>query len=215
MKEYLFFDLDGTLTDSAPGIIRSAKYAMSHFGITLDDRTMHRFIGPPLAESFRNLCGLSERDSLEAIRLYREYFAAKGMFENSVYEGVAEMLRHLKESGKILAVATSKPEVYAKQITDHFGLTPYFDVIAGAALDHVHMTKSDVLQNAVCGVGLRDLSLGLMIGDREHDVLGAKALGMETLGVLYGYGSEEELLRAGAAALAQTPKDVTAYVLCE
>lgn len=212
-KEFLFFDLDGTLTDSAPGIVRSAKYALSHFGITLDDRTMLKFIGPPLLESFQNLCGLDEEKSREAIRLYREYFAVKGMFENSVYDGVPEMLKRLRREGKILAVATSKPEIYAKQILDHFGLTEYFSFISGAALDHVRMTKADVLQKAVEGTELSDLSRGLMIGDRMHDVEGAKTVGMETLGVLYGYGSRDELMKAGAVGVAKDPADVAAWVL--
>jgi len=214
-KDYLFFDLDGTLTESAPGIIRSARYALSRFGVTPDDAVMMKFIGPPLLESFQRLCGLSEEQSREAIRLYREYFAEKGMFENSVYDGVREMLARLRAEGKILAVATSKPEIYAKQILDHFGLSEYFDFIAGAALDHVRMTKADVLQKAVAAVGLKDLDRGLMIGDRMHDAEGANTVGMQTLGVLYGYGSREELMEAGAADTVSTPWDVTAWILEE
>ena len=212
-KDYLFFDLDGTLTESAPGIIRSAEYALSHFGMKPSDEIMKKFIGPPLLESFQNLCGLSEEESREAIRLYREYFAEKGMFENSVYDGVYEMLEALRTKGKILAVATSKPEIYAKQILDHFHLTEYFTHISGAALDHVRMTKADVLRNAVHQTGLSDVSKGLMIGDRLHDVEGASELGMETLGVLYGYGSREELMNAGAIDMAATPSDVVTKIL--
>lgn len=212
-KDYLYFDLDGTLTESAPGIIRSAKYALARFGMEPSDEIMKKFIGPPLLESFQNLCGLSEEESREAIRLYREYFAEKGMFENSVYDGVYEMLEALRAEGKILAVATSKPEIYAKKILDHFHLTEYFDHISGAALDHVRMTKADVLRNAVRQTGLTDVSKGLMIGDRLHDVEGANELGMETLGVLYGYGSYEELMNAGAVDTAETPADVVAKIL--
>ena len=212
-KDFLFFDLDGTLTDSAPGIVRSAKYALSHFGIVLESEVMLKFIGPPLLESFGNLCGLNEEQSREAIRLYREYFSEKGMFENSVYEGVPEMLEYLRESGKILAVATSKPEPYAKTILEHFGLNGYFSHICGAAMDHVRMTKADVLRDAVYKTGLSDLRAGLMIGDRRHDVEGANTIGMETLGVLYGYGSREELITAGAVSLAETPNDVVRQIL--
>ena len=212
-KEYLYFDLDGTLTESAPGIIRSAKYALSRFGMEPSDEIMKKFIGPPLLESFRNLCGLSEEESREAIRLYREYFAEKGMFENSVYDGVYEMLETLRAEGKILAVATSKPELYAKKILDHFHLTEYFAHISGAALDHIRMTKADVLRNAVRQTELTDVSKGLMIGDRLHDVEGASELGMETLGVLYGYGSREELMNAGALDTAETPADVFDKIL--
>ena len=212
-KDFLFFDLDGTLTESAPGIIRSAKYALSHFGMAPSDEIMMKFIGPPLLESFGNLCGLNEKDSREAIRLYREYFAEKGMFENSVYDGVYEMLEALRAQGKTLAVATSKPEVYAKKILDHFHLTEYFSHISGAELDHVKMTKADVLRNAVHATGLSDLRRGLMIGDRKHDVEGGNELGMETLGVLYGYGSQEELISAGAIDTAKTPDEVVSKVL--
>ena len=212
-KEYLYFDLDGTLTESAPGIIRSAKYALARFGMEPSDEIMKKFIGPPLLESFQNLCGLSEEESREAIRLYREYFAEKGMFENSVYDGVYEMLEALRAEGKILAVATSKPEIYAKKILEHFHLTEYFAHISGAELDHVRMTKADVLRNAVRQTGLTDVSQGLMIGDRLHDVEGANELGMETLGVLYGYGSREELMNAGAVAIAETPVEVITKIL--
>lgn len=212
-KKFLFFDLDGTLTDSAPGIVNSARYALSHFGMEPDEEIMLKFIGPPLLESFQNLCGLDEEKSREAIRLYREYFAVKGMFENSVYDGVYEMLESLREKEKMLAVATSKPEVYARKILDHFHLTKYFSYISGAALDHIRMTKADVLRNAVRGTGLSDLSQGLMIGDRKHDVEGGNELGMETLGVLYGYGSREELMFAGAIDTAKTPLDVVSKIL--
>lgn len=212
-KNVLFFDLDGTLTDSAPGIINSARYALSHFGMEPDDAIMIKFIGPPLLESFQNLCGLDEEKSKDAIRLYREYFSVKGMFENSVYNGVYEMLEILRKEGKILAVATSKPQVYAEKILDHFHLTEYFAHISGAALDHVRMTKADVLRNAVQGTGLSDLRQGLMIGDRKHDVEGGNEVGMETLGVLYGYGSREELMSAGAFDTAQTPSEVVSKIL--
>ena len=212
-KNFLFFDLDGTLTDSAPGIINSARYALSHFGIKPNDDVMLKFIGPPLLESFQNLCGLDEENSREAIRLYREYFAVKGMFENSVYDGVYEMLEALRDEGKILAVATSKPEVYARKILDHFHLSEYFAHISGAALDHVRMTKADVLRNAVRGTEISDLCQGLMIGDRRHDVEGGNEVGMETLGVLYGYGSREELISAGAVDTAKTPSEVVSKIL--
>lgn len=212
-KDFLFFDLDGTLTESAPGIIRSAKYALSHFGMAPSDEIMMKFIGPPLLESFGNLCGLNEKDSREAIRLYREYFAEKGMFENSVYDGVYEMLEALRAKGKFLAVATSKPEVYARKILDHFHLTEYFSHISGAELDHVKMTKADVLRNAVHAMRLSDLRRGLMVGDRKHDVEGGNELGMETLGVLYGYGSYEELMSAGAVDTARTPDEVVLKIL--
>ncbi|MBE6665680.1 MAG: HAD family hydrolase [Ruminococcaceae bacterium] len=212
-KDFLFFDLDGTLTESAPGIIRSARYALSHFGMDPDETVMLKFIGPPLLESFGSLCGLDEEKSREAIRLYREYFAEKGMFENSVYDGVYDMLDALRREGKILAVATSKPEVYAKKILDHFHLTEYFSYISGAALDHVRMTKADVLRNAVRGIGLSDLSRGLMIGDRKHDAEGANEVGMETLGVLYGYGSHEELMTAGAIATVKSPSEAFSWIM--
>lgn len=213
-KDFLFFDLDGTLTDSAPGIFNSARYSLSHFGMTISDENLKKFVGPPLMESYQNLCGMDEETAKEAVFHYREYFKVKGMFENSVYDGVREMLEQLRKEGKTLAVATSKPEPYAKQILDHFGLTEYFTYIAGATFDHDKMTKADVLRNAVKGTGAQDLDRCLMIGDRKHDVEGGNTVGMETLGVLYGYGSPEELTEEGAAGLAETPADVITKILC-
>ena len=212
-KDFLFFDLDGTLTDSAPGIFNSARYSLSHFGMTISDENLKKFVGPPLMESYQKLCGMDEETAKEAVFHYREHFKVKGMFENSVYDGVREMLDQLRKAGKTLAVATSKPEPYAKQILDHFGLTEYFVYIAGATFDHDKMTKADVLRNAVKGTGAQDLERCLMIGDRKHDVEGGNTVGMETLGVLYGYGSLEELTREGAVDTAATPSDVVTKIM--
>lgn len=206
--DYIFFDLDGTLTDSAPGIINSVANALKHFGLCADDKTLRCVVGPPLMDSFRDVFHFDEAQCAEALKAFREYFSVKGLYENSVYEGIPEMLSALKNEGKTLVVATSKPEPFARQILSYFGLDGYFAYIAGAAMDESRTKKSEVLSYAMESVGLSDPSRVLMVGDREHDVLGAKAFGIPTLGVLYGYGSEEELKQAGAYMLAKSPWEI-------
>lgn len=214
MKEYhtYFFDLDGTITDSSAGITNSVMYALKKFGIEEGDRTkLYKFIGPPLIVSFRDYYGFSEEDVLRAIQYYREYYQDKGIFENRVYDGFEEMLKELKSAGKRLAVATSKPEPYARRIIEHFGLSPYFDYVAGMELDGGRGTKAEVIQYALKALGIEDKSGVLMVGDREHDVIGAKEAGIDCLGVLYGFGSREELERAGADYIAETVGEISEY----
>lgn len=216
MKQFnnILFDLDGTLTDSAPGILNAVEYALRHYGIAEPDRALlRRFIGPPLYDSFSRFYGFDRETALEAVEVYREYYNAAGIFENSVYPGVPEMLCQLKASGKNLLVATSKPEVMALQILEHFDLAAHFSVIAGATLDSSRSAKADVLTYALDRAGITDRAGVLMVGDREYDVFGAKALGLNCLGVLYGYGSREELCRAGADALAESPAQVAERIL--
>ena len=213
MPRCSLFDLDGTLTDSGPGITRSVAHALRGLGLpAMTEAQLRRFIGPPLKWSFQHYCGLDEEGCREGLRLYREYFTAGGMFENSVYPGIPEALETLRRSGLRLAVATSKPELFSRQILEHFGLGGYFEAVCGAAMDESRTEKAEVIRYA-----LETLSLSpedcLMVGDREHDVLGARACGIPCIGVLWGYGSLEELTAAGAAALAETPEALTALVL--
>ena len=207
MNHTIFFDLDGTLTDSAPGIIHSVQYALKKYGIEAEENDLRSFIGPPLVHSFQERYGFDHDKALEAVTYYREYFTAGGMFENSVYPGVEEMLQKLKEDGLVLAVATSKPELFSKQILEHFTLTRYFDFIGGAAMDESRATKVEVLSYA-----LQELQVApaeaVMIGDRKEDMKAARILGTESIGVLYGYGSKEELANAGAKFFADTPMDI-------
>ena len=207
MNHTIFFDLDGTLTDSAPGIIHSVQYALKKYGIEAEENDLRSFIGPPLVHSFQERFGFDHDKALEAVAYYREYFTAGGMFENSVYPGVEEMLQKLKEDGLMLAVATSKPELFSKQILEHFALTRYFDFIGGAAMDETRTTKVEVLSYALQELQV-DPAKAVMIGDRENDMEAASLLGTESIGVLYGYGSKEELAHAGAKVFAETPMDI-------
>ena len=207
MNHTIFFDLDGTLTDSAPGIIHSVQYALKKYGIEAEENDLRSFIGPPLVHSFQERFGFDHDKALEAVTFYREYFTAGGMFENSVYQGVEEMLQKLKEDGLVLAVATSKPELFSKQILEHFALTRYFDFIGGAAMDESRATKVEVLSYALQELQV-DPAKAVMIGDRENDIEAASLVGTESIGVLYGYGSKEELSDAGAKYFADTPMDI-------
>lgn len=214
MREYhtYFFDLDGTITDSSLGITNSVMYALKKFGIEEGDRTkLYKFIGPPLNVSFREYYGFSEEKAWEAVTYYREYYQDKGIFENRVYDGFEEMLKVLKAAGKRLVVATSKPEPYARQIIDYFALTDYFDYVAGMGLDGKRGTKTEVIRYALRVCGIEDKSEVLMVGDREHDVIGARAAGVDCLGVLYGFGGREELESAGADYIVETVGDIARF----
>ena len=209
----IFFDLDGTLTDSGPGIVHSVAYALRKLGVEPPEpEKLRPFIGPPLLWIFAHFYGFDEAKSKEGVRLYREYFTAGGMFENSVYPGVPEALERLREAGFRLAVATSKPEEFSRQIISHFSLDKYFEAVCGAAMDETRTEKADVLRYALETLGAT-AEESLMVGDREHDVLGAKAVGLPYLGVLWGYGSLEELTDAGASVLAETPEQMAELIL--
>ena len=207
--EICLFDLDGTLTDSQEGIINSVKNALSHFGITAKEPTeLRKFIGPPLKESFSKIYGFSEEETLTAIVKYREYFAETGIFENKVYEGIPELLKKLREEGKTLGVATSKPEVFAKRILEKFEIMEYFEFIAGSELDGARSRKSEVINYALDNLDPLRSKVCVMIGDREHDVIGAKEAGVQSVGVAYGYGSYNELKSAGAKTIADSVEDL-------
>lgn len=204
-KTYILFDLDGTLTDPGTGITNSVAYALARFGIAVADRAeLYRFIGPPLMDSFMEYYGLTEAQATEAVAVYREYFADKGWAENRVYDGIEPLLASLEAAGKVLLVATSKPEVFARRILAHFGLDKYFAVIRGVALQAPRgYSKADVIREALASVGVTDLSQAVMVGDRRHDIEGAKAVGLASIGVLYGYGDKAEHERAGADLIAE------------
>lgn len=209
MFDIILFDLDGTLTDSGLGITNSVRYALEREGIEVKDRSeLFRFIGPPLVDSFIMFYGFSPEKALEITHVYREYYSVKGIFENEVYEGIPELLEKLRKDGKKIIVATSKPEPFARKILDHFSLSRYFDYIAGSNMDETRSTKAEVIEYALESCGVTDLSKAVMVGDREHDVIGAKKFPMKSIGVLWGYGSREELENAGADYIAVTPDDV-------
>lgn len=209
MYQTIFFDLDGTLTDSAPGITNSVAHALKKWKIEVEDhRALNVFVGPPLAESFARYFDFTPEQCRDGIRYYREYYVNKGLFENSVYPGIEDMLRELKNAGKRLIVATSKPEEMAVRILEHFQLTDCFERIAGASMDEKRVEKADVLRYVIEDLGQVDLTKAVMVGDRENDVRGARENGLPCIGVLYGYGSREELTEAGAAKIADTVEEL-------
>lgn len=212
--KYALFDLDGTLTDPGEGITRSVQYALSKFGINVENRQeLYCFIGPPLHESFEVYYGFSRPDAMRAVDAYREYYSVKGIFENEVYGGIREALADLQKSGVKLCLATSKPEYYARQILEHFALDGYFTAAAGSNMDGTRTKKAEVIERALMLLGDPDVRDCIMIGDREHDVLGAGAHDMDAMGVLFGYGSEQELRDAGAKYISVTPADIAKIII--
>lgn len=213
MYKYVLFDLDGTLTNPEVGITTSVMYALEKFNIKVEDRkALHPFIGPPLKYSFKEFYGLSEEESELAVKYYRERFSAKGLYENEVYDGVEKILQQLKESGKVIILATSKPEVFAVKILEHFKLDSYFDFVAGATMDGSRGEKADVIRYALQISGITDTSQAIMIGDRNYDILGARENGMDSIGVLFGFGDYEELTKAGANYIVERVEDIMKYV---
>lgn len=204
-KQFILFDLDGTLTDPMVGITKSVQYALRHYGIEETDlKKLCPFIGPPLQDSFMEYYGFSEEKAAEAIGVYREYFSKTGLYENMEYSGIRDMLAGLKAAGKNLYVATSKPELFAKQILEYFRLTEYFDFIGGADMGETRVKKGDVIRYVLKENQITDLDQVMMVGDRKHDIIGAKENGLESTGVLYGYGSREELETAKADWIVDT-----------
>ena len=210
------FDLDGTITDSGSGIINSIRYALEKYGLPVpEEKVLRTFIGPPLKEQFQAVCGLNEEESARMVDAYREYYTEKGIFENSVYSGVPEMLEQMKKAGVRILMATAKPEKFAKRIAEHFNLAKYFEFIGGACMDGRRTDKYDVIEYVLdsCGISEEEKKDAVMIGDRSHDMIGAAKAGLHSLGVLYGYGSREELASAGAAMTAETPGDICSIIL--
>lgn len=242
-KDILLFDLDGTLTDPMVGITKSVQYALRHYGIIEEDLTkLIPFIGPPLRDSFQKYYGFSKEQAGEGVLVYREYFSEKGIFENKEIPGIREMLEVLSAQGKKLYVATSKPEVYARKILEHFSLDHFFNFIGGADFEETRVNKAAVIRYVLEEAGLGDAGKKtadviegaegakrteeaertdnaertepgkkkiVMVGDREHDIIGAKENGIQSVGVLFGYGSRRELEEAGADRIAETVKDLT------
>lgn len=207
------FDLDGTITDSGTGIMNAIRYAIEKKKFAEPpEKVMRSFIGPPLREQFQSVFGLDESESREMVELYRVYYEDRGIFENRVYDGVPEMLETLKNKGVTVLMATSKPEKYANVIAEHFGLLRYFDFIGGACMDGTRTAKDEVIGYVIeaCGISEEERKQAVMIGDRRHDILGAKKTGLHSMGVLYGYGSREELEEAGAEEIVCLPCDICA-----
>lgn len=212
MYDIILFDLDGTLTDPGLGITNSVAYALKYYGIEEEDRkSLYKFIGPPLSDSFSKYYGFSDEKAMEAVWKYREYFRDKGLYENEVYEGIRDLLGKIKASGRRIVLATSKPEEFSVRILEHFDLMKYFDVVAGASMDEKRNKKGDVIRYAMEKGGFTSEG-AVMIGDREHDIFGAKENGLPSIGVLYGYGNEDELRSAGADYIAENVEDIYALL---
>lgn len=197
--KYLFWDLDGTLSDSALGITRSAQYALSCFGIDVPDISELRcFVGPPLEESFKEFYHFSPEKADEAVIKYRERYEVTGVYENALYPGIVDFLNEAHAAGKIQMVATSKPQRMADLVLKHFAIYDKFAFVGGREYDGTRKTKAEVIRYVMQSCGLHDCSDIIMIGDRKHDVIGAKEVGLDSVGVLYGYGTRQELSDAGA-----------------
>ncbi len=231
---FLLFDLDGTITDSGPGIMNAAQRALLRYNIEeADKQRLRLFVGPPLDQSFMERYGFSKEQAWEAISVFREYYNVKGVFENSVYPGMEALLKDLKNTGYIIAIASSKPQVLIHKVLDHFDLVSYFDVIVGCELDGTRSEKAEVIQevlNQLSGLAVkRDIISDkaytpdsliekvkahcVMIGDRSYDVKGAHSFDLPCIGVLYGYGTKDEMEEAGADYIAPTVEDLRNILL--
>ncbi|NLI58476.1 MAG: HAD family hydrolase [Clostridium sp.] len=212
--KYIFFDLDGTIIDSSEGVTNSVAYALEKYNIKVSDKKeLYKFIGPPIIESFQKFYGFSKEEANTALKYYREHYKEEGVLENTLYPGIVDLIKALKDDNRTLIIATSKPEVYAKQILEDFGIAKFFTHIAGSTLDGTRLTKSHVMKYAVEISDIEDFSKAVMIGDREYDVLGAKEMGLSSIGVLYGFGSRKELEKAGADFIATSAKDIGKILL--
>lgn len=208
----ILFDLDGTLTDPKEGITNSVAHALDYFGIHVADRNdLCKFIGPPLTDSFAKYYGFDAKKSLKAIEVYREYFSVKGIFENRLYDGIITMLEKLSRMNRQLFIATSKPEKFAVQIAKHFDFYRFFKAVRGIPLDREGMTKGEVIAGVIREFSL-DRAQTVMVGDRSYDIMGAAENGIDSIGVLYGYGDRDELEGANAGYIADSINQLTNYL---
>ena len=215
MEKVLLFDLDGTLTDPKEGITKCLQYALRHFNIEVNDLSqLLCFIGPPLVDSFKNFYGMSEEDAVVAVEKYRERFKDIGIFENGVYEGITQMLKNCKDMGCKIGLATSKPEEFAVRILEKYELAKYFDETTGSTMDGSRNNKTDVIKEAFRRMGITDAHKEnvFMIGDREHDIIGAKNCGIKSIGVKFGYAEEGELEAAGADYVVDTVEQLQSLI---
>lgn len=209
MYNIILFDLDGTLTESGIGIINSILFALERMGIKESDKDkLKKFIGPPLAESFMKNYGFTDDQAKEAVALCQEYLKTKGIYEAPLYDGIGEVLKTLKALGKSLYVATSKPEVFAIQILQYLQVDDYFTDIVGSNVDGTRIMKDEIITFLLEKNRIADKAKVVMVGDREHDILGAKKVGIDSIGVLYGYGDYAELQTVGATYIVETLADM-------
>lgn len=214
MKEYKYyiFDFDGTLVDSSEGIYNSIIYALNEYGIEETDREKLRyFIGPPLFQAFKDIYNVSDDDANWLVAKYRERYKVKGCAESIVYDGVPELLKALKEKGKKIAIASSKPKQFVDEISKHLGIFDYYDYVSAETFDKTHSSKEDLINNVLEHFGSPKKEECLMIGDRFYDIDGAKATGLDSAGAIFGLGEVEELTEAGATYLLYNPMELVEF----
>lgn len=214
MYQYILFDLDGTLTDSREGITKSVQYALDKMGVFEEDLSkLEQFIGPPLHDQFMRAYDFDDAAAHKAVAAYRERFSAVGWKENILFDDVPQVLQVLKNNGKVLAIASSKPRIFVDKILAYFGVDQYFDVVSGATLDGLISTKSQVVQQALMQLSIDDLSKAVLVGDRLHDVEGAHENGISCIGVTFGFGGRTELDSAGADKIVDDFDELTTLLL--
>ncbi len=213
-RNYILFDLDGTLSDPGEGIINSLIYALKHFDIEGDPKILRTFIGPPLVDSFQEHYGFDKAQTAEAIRIYREHFHVHGLFQNVIYPGIPELLSDLTKAGKTLAVATTKPTIYALQILEYFKIDQHFkeELVVGSFLDGRRTDKGEIIATVLEHLG-GNTEDKIMVGDRKFDIIGAKANNLDVIGVTYGYGEEVEIRSYKPTAIASSVAELREFLL--
>ena len=213
-KENILFDLDGTIVDSGPGVTNSVKYALEKFGIHVNDTSeLYGFMGPPLSSSFPRFYNFTYEQTEKAIEHYREYYRDRGIYEFELYDGIKELIIDLCESGKNVFVATTKPELFAREIIKRCSLDRYIRFTGGSTFDGTMEKKADIIKYVVGTCGIDDSASCVMIGDRMYDIEGAAANRISSVGILYGYGGRKELEDAGANYIAETVSDLRGLLL--
>lgn len=214
MIKNIFFDLDGTITDSREGIINGIEYALRYFEMEAGDRKyLEKFIGPPLSESFRNEYNFDEKQVEIAVQKYREYYSVKGLKENKLYDGLKELIIDLEKHNRNVILATAKPQIFSEEILEFFKIKQYFKFISGATMDNSRNQKSDIIKYAIDSLKITNLEECIMIGDRQYDIIGAKENNIKSIGVTYGFGSEKELKQAGANYIAHNAQEIKDIIL--
>lgn len=205
LKKYdvILFDLDGTVTDSGGAIMNGAKIALARFGISIPQEDLRKFVGPPIWESFQMFGGLTFDESMQAIKYFREFYDTEGILQDELYDGMKQLLCDLKSAGKIVMLATSKPHVYATAILERHGVLQYFDYVWGAEFDGSRTEKVELITDALSCVPDVDKSKIVMVGDRKYDIIGAGLMGIDSIGVLHGYGNRAEFEEHNATIIAE------------